>query len=152
METNEIIDLFQVAGTILAAAIGGAALIKSGNSNLSDRISRAQWAFEMYISFLGMYLYGDRSVEDYKKYKAFFYLFYAYADKEIKNRLLIIDKVLNLPDDNKIQDELIDLIDLYYQKYNLARFGLKSTIDSKAMKGRIKTLYANHLEEKNFKQ
>lgn len=65
--TVNIGDSFQIIGTIIAAVISAIALLKSSNSNSSDRISRAQWAFEMYISLLGIYL-SSTSEEDYKKY------------------------------------------------------------------------------------
>ncbi len=149
METVSIINIFQVIGTIIAALIGAYALIKSNNSNISDRISRTQWAFEMYISFLGICLAGE-SEDDYKKYKAFFYLFYAYADEEIKQRIKCIDENVMSKRKEKAQVELIDLIDIYYKKYNLKRFGMKTSIVSKGMKRKIATLYKKDLNEKDL--
>lgn len=122
-------DLLQIIGSIIVALIGAVALLKSSNSNVSDKISRTQWAFEMYISFLGVYLSTKNSAnpldEDYKKYKAAYYIFYAYADEEIKKKLYEIDKFVNT-NNKDAKRKLYELIDYYCRKYNVKQYGLKS--------------------------
>lgn len=123
--TVNIGDSFQIIGTIIAAVISAIALLKSSNSNSSDRISRAQWAFEMYISSLGIYL-SSTSEEDYKKYKAHYYIFYAYVDEEIRKKALQIDNLICKNHKDEANEKLMELIDFYHKKYNLNRFKMKS--------------------------
>jgi hypothetical protein len=130
--TINIGDFFQIVGSILAAAISAIALIRSSNSNISDKISRAQWAFEMYISCLGVCLVGN--YEDFKKYKAFYYIFYAYADEEIKERLLEVDALVETNEKSIAKKKLLALIERYYEKYDLGKYGLKEKINSNEIK------------------
>lgn len=86
-------ETLQLLGTVIASTIGAVALIRANRSNISDKISRTQWAFEMYISFTGVCLSSDLE-DDYKKYKAFYFTFYAYADTEIKKEIIALDDLI----------------------------------------------------------
>ncbi len=140
----------QMAGTIFAAIISAYALIKINRANVSDKISRAQWAFEMYVNFIGTYLASEHNIEDYKKYKGFYLLFYAYADYQIKYYLRYIDKLIKKGKLKKAEKAILKLINIYYQKYKLKKYSNKSKMCISEQKRMLNMIFKLELDKDDF--
>lgn len=140
----------QTIGTVIAALISAYALIKVNRANISDKIARSQWAFEMYVSFTGIYLVSEHNIDDYKKYKGFYFLFYAYADDQMKSALRHIDKLLRKNEMDKAEKKLMRLIRIYYKRYNLKKFSVKAKMNVSEQKQKINTILNKSLVKEDF--
>lgn len=148
--TPDYSSYIQMAGTIFAAIISAYALIKINRANVSDKISRTQWAFEMYVNFIGTYLASEHNIEDYKKYKGFYLLFYAYADNEIKYYLRHIDKLIKKGKFDKAEKRTLKLINIYYQKYRLKKYSNKSKMCVGEQKRMLNMIFKSELDKDDF--
>lgn len=160
MESTEIMGLaetvslyssyIQMFGVLISAIISAYALIKVNKSNISDKISRSQWAFEMYINFVGTYLVSEHNIEDYKKYKGFYFMFYAYADNQIKEYLIYIDKLIKKGKYHKAEKKILKLINLYYHKYKMKKYSSKSIICINEQKKKLDMFFKSELNRNDF--
>ena len=148
--TPDYSSYIQMAGTIFAALISAYALIKVNRANISDKISRAQWAFEMYVNFIGTYLASEHDIEDYKKYKGFYLLFYAYADNQIKYYLRHIDKLIKKGKLDKAEKKTLKLINIYYEKYKLKKYSNKSKMCIGEQKRMLNMIFKPELDKDDF--
>ncbi len=140
----------QTVGTIIAALISAYALIKVNRANISDKIPRSQWAFEMYVNFTGTYLVSEHNADDYKKYKGFYFLFYAYADDQIRNYLRHIDKLIRKNKMQKAEKELLKLVDIYYKKFRLRKYSNRSKISIAEQKKKMDMIFKTDLNKDDF--
>ena len=116
--------ILQIFASIFAACISARALVVANRANISDKITRSQWAFEMYIMSFETFRISKES-NDYAKFCSYALLFYTYVDKELKPIVLEIN---NLVDNNEIviaRRKIYKFVDIYYEQYGIKQYSLK---------------------------
>lgn len=110
-----------IGTTVIVALISAMALVKSSKSNVSDKITRGQWAFEEFIMSFERY----SSIMDEKQLVEFHEkatLCYLYINNEMKGNVIAIR---NLVDENKLQEareRIVQLMDAYYEKNKVGKY------------------------------
>lgn len=122
MKVSEIASLIlsNLVG-IIAALIGAIALIRVNRIDNQDRIRRALWVMEMYLSSAAAYI-SVHSEENKATYESYCYMCSLYIHRDLQKRFMTIARMLNALEWEPARDELFALCQDYQNLYNMSPY------------------------------
>lgn len=113
--------LFNMVGTIIAAIVAAAALLRVNRIDNQDRIRRGLWAMEVYLYSSACYA-AVHSNENRGKYKGYYFVCLLYADSKMKLMMRKIDKLMEAEHWEEALSGLNELCWKYNEKYDMRKF------------------------------
>lgn len=114
-------DVWDIITTIMVASISAVALIKSNQYNISDKVTRGQWAFEQFIKSFEQYN-SDQTSEYLVDFRVCSMLCYLYIDDSFKEDILLIRALVTEKKLEQACAKEISLIQKYYKSYKVKKY------------------------------